>query len=279
MSHICEENKQKINEIQEIFHLKPSFDNLNEDHKIEKRQILTAIMVGVVTSLVSSFSTHELYALSQHDNSEDTLESNQDHIVQCLQDHETRLSREEHHVRNLENQLKKLNEVTVGIIKQSAVFAEASTSTTLARILSEYIDRIPRGLYQLNVNKLDPSLITYTAAKKVMENITKIAAKKGYTLGINAPIDLFQVESNFLANGQDIFIFTSVPIVKNDDVIDLYRYQSAPLQLNNSSSHLIIKPEKDIIAVANDRSTFETFSLAQLNSCKRLHDTFYCTGR
>ena len=77
-----------------------------------------------------------------------------------------------------------------------------------------------------------------------MENITKIAAKKGYTLGINAPIDLFQVESNFLANGQDIFIFTSVPIVKNDDVIDLYRYQSAPLQLNNSSSHLIIKPER-----------------------------------
>ena len=94
------------------------------------------------------------------------MESNQDHIVQCLQDHETRLGREEHHVRNLESQLKKLNEVTVGIIKQSAVFAEASTATTLARILSEHIDRIQRGLYQLNVNKLDPSLITYTAAKK-----------------------------------------------------------------------------------------------------------------
>ena len=66
----------------------------------------------------------------------------------------------------------------MGIIKQSAVFAEASTSTTLARILSEHIDQIQRGIYQLNVNKLDPSLITYTAAKKVIEIMTKIAAKK-----------------------------------------------------------------------------------------------------
>ena len=90
---------------------------------------------------------------------------------------------------------------------------------------------------------------------------------------------MFQIDTKLLANGQDIFAFTSVPIVKNDDVTDLYRYQSSPLQLNNSSAHLIIKPEIDIIAVANDRTTFETFFLAQLSSCKTLHDTFRCTGR
>ena len=207
------------------------------------------------------------------------MKNNQNHIVQSLQDHETRLSRGKRHVKSLENQLKKLKVVIVGQVKQNAVFAEVSTSTTLARILSDHISQVQRGLYQLNVNKLDPSLITYSAAKKVLENITKIAVKKGYTLGINAPVDLFQVETGFLANGHDIYIFTSVPLVKNDDVIDLYYYQSSPLQLSNSSSHLIIKPEQEIIAVANDRSTFETFSQAQLNSCKKLHDAFYCTGR
>ena len=54
----------------------------------------------------------------------------------------------------------------MGIIKQSAVFAEASTPTTLARILSERINRIQRGRYQLSVKIFDPFLITYTAAKK-----------------------------------------------------------------------------------------------------------------
>lgn len=143
-----------------------------DDHSINKRQIFTAITIGVVTSLVSSFTTRELFALSQHDKSGDILENNKNHIVQCLQDHETRLSHEEHHVKSLENQLKKLKVVMVGQGKENAVFAKVSTSTTLARILSNHISQVQRGIYQLSVNKLDPSLNTYSAAKKVLNNIT-----------------------------------------------------------------------------------------------------------
>ena len=49
-------------------------------------------------------------------------------------------------------------------------------------------------LLSTRVDHLVPQSITKNAAIKVFENTIKIAIKKGYTLEINAPIDLFQVE-------------------------------------------------------------------------------------
>ena len=111
MKHNCEENRLTLKEIEEIYHLDGTATNigpnLDDSHSISKRQIVTALMVGVVTSLISTFTGHELFAMSQHDENLDVLEGNQDHIIQCLQDHETRLSRNEEHIQKLDDQIKR----------------------------------------------------------------------------------------------------------------------------------------------------------------------------
>ena len=217
--------------------------------------------------------------MSQHDENLDVLEENQDHIIQCLQDHETRLSRNEEHIRKLDDQIKKMQNVIIGNVKQSLIFAEATTIAIMARVLSDHVRKIQRGLYQLSLNKLDPSLVRFSAARDSVKKITELAATKGYTIGIAAAIDIFQVETSFLSDGTNIYVFTNIPLVRNNAVIDIFRYQSAPLNLINEKTQVIIKPEEDIIAISNDRATYETFKQSHLNACKKLHDSYICDGR
>ena len=81
-----------------------------------------------------------------------------------------------------------------------------------------------------------------------------------------------QVEVSFLSDGTNIYIFTNIPLVRNNAMIDIFCYQSAPLNLNNEKFQVIIKPEEDIIAISNDRATYETFKQQHLNICTKLHE-------
>ena len=76
MSHICEENNLKLNEIREVFIQKsgsPSGLLEVNSHSIDRRQVFTAISAGLVTILLSSFTTHQLLTLSQHNEEQETL--------------------------------------------------------------------------------------------------------------------------------------------------------------------------------------------------------------
>ena len=172
-----------------------------------------------------------------------------------------------------------MQNIIIGNVKQSLVFAEATTITIMARVLSDHVRKIQRGLYQLSLNKLDPSLVRFSSARKAVKTITELAAAKGYTMGIATAIDIFQVETSFLSDGANIYVFTNIPLVKNNAMIDIFRYQSAPLNLINEKTQVIIKPDEDIIAISNDRATYETFKQSHLNTCTKLHDSYICNGR
>ena len=96
-----------------------------------------------------------------------------------MQDHETRLSRNEVHKKKLDDQIKKMQNIIIGNVKQSLVFAEATTITIMARVLSDHVRKIQRGLYQLSLNKLDPSLVRFSSARTAVKKITELAAAKG----------------------------------------------------------------------------------------------------
>ena len=61
-------------------------------------------------------------------------------------------------------------------------------------------------------------------------------------MGIEAAIDVSKVETSFLSDGTNIYIFTNIPLGRNNAMINIFRYQSAPLELNNKKSQVIIKP-------------------------------------
>ena len=112
--------------------------------------------------------------------------------------------------------------------------------------------------------------------KKALDKAANMAGKRGYVLAITNPIDGYMSETNFLSKHDTIFILTHIPLMKLPSVVDLYRYEKTPINLANSSKHIIIEPDQSIIAVNNDRSLYVSMSEEQLQRCTKLHDKFWC---
>ena len=62
--------------------------------------------------------------------------------------------------------------------------------------------------------------------------------------------------------------------------MDIYQYVQTPMNLANSSRHIVVQPESSIIAINNDRSLYSTFSLSEIGGCSKIalakQDLFWC---
>ena len=116
LHNICLDNNRRLLEIQGTYKLKdfdekikspPDNDatSTNPAPTREKRQIVAAIIAGIVTSLISTFTSFQLFGMSQSNGEEHTLINNQNHVISALQDAETRLTRNEKDIKVLQRHL------------------------------------------------------------------------------------------------------------------------------------------------------------------------------
>ena len=125
ITKMCEENSIIVQEIVEVYHLnkleKPDHMQYKSKHikktPTEKslvrnaRQIIigtTLSAVGVITSLVSIFTSSELINMSSSDDSEDELIDNNNHIITRLQSHENAINRNEESIKEIKEHVYKL---------------------------------------------------------------------------------------------------------------------------------------------------------------------------
>ena len=153
----------KLNEVNftNVFPKRRSSKN-DELHIRKIRQIVTAVLVGVVTSLISTFSANQLYGMSRIEEDQEAIIENQNHIVSCMENHETRLARNEEHIDQLEKHLKSLDknfEQEVKFFQHSSILTTLNAAVGFAKQYSTHFAEIQRGLNALMSNQLGPSLI------------------------------------------------------------------------------------------------------------------------
>ena len=157
---ICEDNSRKIDEIKSTFHLEdldtsstnPPSDS-TDDHNRPKRQIITGLIVGVVTSLISTFTTHQLLGMTSSSDTENALIDNQEHIMLALAHHDTRLTRDEYEIKQLKDHLTQLDLQIAKEMRQNTIMVGVSVAITLGQGLKDHIANVQSGLYTLLHNK------------------------------------------------------------------------------------------------------------------------------
>ena len=122
---MCEENSMIVQDIVEVYHLnklmKPINIGYNTKH-IKKPSTLKSLIrnvrqiimgtamaaIGIVTSLVSIFTSTELINMSSSEDSEDDLIDNNNHIITSLQSHENAINRNEESIKEIKDHVLKL---------------------------------------------------------------------------------------------------------------------------------------------------------------------------
>ena len=120
---MCTQNSIRIQEIIDVYNLKKIAKSKNINQIIptiirEVRQVVVGSIiaaVGVMTSLVSIFTSNELMSMSSADDTDNELIDNSNNIIKTLQSHENAINRDENAIKEIKENIDRLkNTILLG---------------------------------------------------------------------------------------------------------------------------------------------------------------------
>ena len=202
-------------------------------------------VVGVVTRLISIFTTNELMIMSSATDSEDELIDKNNNIIKSLQSYQNAIHREEAEIKRMENNDKNLERYVALEKETTDTYVGLSRIKGRGSTIVQHLQRVQYGLYQLLKNKLSPNLVPLSNLQGVIGKLQDITRKRGYNLAINSPSDIYMCQKSVVAyeNGQ-LIILTHIPMYKTKYLMKLLVYQPTPIIVTNQANQqLTIKTE------------------------------------
>ena len=138
---MCIQNSVRVQEIIDVYNLKriqkpKHIQDIFPTFICKARQVVVGSIiaaVGVMTSLVSIFTSNELMSMSSSDDTDDELIDNSNNIIKTLQSHENAIHRDEAAIIEIKSQIEKL-EKSISLEKEQVM-------PTLAYLQLNYLDQ------------------------------------------------------------------------------------------------------------------------------------------
>jgi hypothetical protein len=139
-----------------------------------------------------------------------------------------------------------------------------------------HLQKLVRGLQAAHLCRLSVDLLDGKQLHHIFDTAAQQAKTHNYQLKLQHPSDLFQIETSYTHNGQDVNLILHVPMAPADSILRLF--QLHPFLLPFTESHFIMPdPANQILTISSvvDRLSVE-MSVANLMSCHRINTAYLC---
>lgn len=239
----------------------------------EKRQLVA--LLGWIGSITGIFSAVTVAALA---GTVSGIRTDTNFLIYTAKDHESRISTNSKDIfllRDLtEDLFEDLNELQLQV-NTLALMASFNDVTTQCEKMVENIDKI---ISEAFINRLSVRAIPADQVDKLVHNLKKEAARRGFVLDIKALADIFQAETSFVANRTKFHLFTHIPLARANGLLDIYQYIPFPMEVQESTLAVTIKADKQIIAVHREDPSrgFIEMTTADLQACRQVGSRYWC---
>jgi len=131
------------------------------------------------------------------------------------------------------------------------------------------------------IHRLAPGVLPLDVLLSILKHALAVSQHQNFINFINHPSDFFQMESSFLFNpSENIFtIILHIPFVQKQNMLELHEFIPIPVAFNFTANFSMTPDvrKNNLLAIRNNQ-TFKTLSSTDLQSCRRLGDTFFCKG-
>jgi hypothetical protein len=241
----------------------PQVDNDNREKRIAGLIIGSTILSLVFGTLMGWFTHRCLTNLRDQINE---VKNEQHRLLQIQQITMTRLD-------NLE---KVLREVIVEMERSENAWVNYFALDHARVQLHFYLQKLVRGLQAAHLRRLSVDLLDSKQLHHIFDLAAKQANAHNYMLMLEHPSDLFQIETSYVHNGQDVHLILHIPMVPPDSILRLFQLHPFPLPFTDL--HFIMPdPSNQIFAISSgvDRFSIE-MSVANLMSCHRINSAYLC---
>ncbi len=139
-----------------------------------------------------------------------------------------------------------------------------------------HLQKLIRGLQAAHLRRLSVDLLDSQQLHHIFDTAARQANAHNYMLMIEHPSDLFQIETSYLHNGQDVQLILHIPMAPPDSILRLFQLHPFPLPFTDS--HFIMPdPANQIFAISSgiDRFSIEML-VANLMSCHQINSAYLC---
>jgi hypothetical protein len=115
-----------------------------------------------------------------------------------------------------------------------------------------------------------------TQLRHIFDTAAHKAKSHHYQLMLRHPSNLFQLETSYVHNGQDVHLIIHIPMAPADSILRLFQLHPFPLPFTESH-FLMPDPANQILAISSgvNRLSVE-MSVANLMSCHRINSAYLC---
>ena len=286
IENLCKTDSDMINEIIDVFGLK---ETVRPEHmqvpkgkmakRIKERQFVVATAVGIVTSLITLFSTKTLINMANDEgDNTDELISNNNNVIDAIQNHESRLTRLESDQTQLRTHLDTISNQLVLGIQQQDMFSNIYGSAQFAENLSKHVTKIKIGLMALLNNRLSPNLITYEALDSALGKMRNKAFKAGKALMVKNIADVYQYHCDFVSfSTGKITALTHLPLYLPQNKMRFYKYLPTPVTNIGNKSQVLLSTDETYIAINSDATLYAALSEKDVHhQCRIINDIHVC---
>ena len=250
----------------------------------EKRQILLPLIAigATLAGVVAEGFTH----------------STVNHVIEGSQDVLSHTVEQDLiHIHDNEQDIKRLNQ-TIAILFEDfrQTFLQAKRTKYETAILrasfatlvnSIDISRKTKAILVAREGHLDPENFNRAKLRGSLEELNAKTVKKGFEIQTTNTEELKSLSTSYVVDSktETIHLITHIPLFRPGSHMSLFRYIDAPIILptNNSTEvtnhqplHLEFNPSQQYLAVMKDGTTYIEMNEADLNSCTRRRNKFYC---
>jgi hypothetical protein len=226
-----------------------------------------ALSIAITAMDLSSFNA---YRITELNNEISALKSKTDLLVDVSHLHKA-------HLHHLEEKTDVTNKLLADLLESNVWFATKITDAVEKKFQSvvHHHENIVKSAQH---HRLAPGALPHDVLDEILNHTLSVAKKQNMVSFVNYASDLFQVEVSHLFDPKTLqfTLIEHIPLVSNDNLMELYKFLPLPIHFN-FSANISITPDvsqNNLLAIGHSKS-FQTISSSDLH----LGYTFFCKGR
>ena len=148
--------------------------------------------------------------------------------------------------------------------------------------LEQQVDMVRAAVSGALQHRLAPGVYNENALESVLAYVKDLCKEHHYEQLIHHTSDLYQLETSFLYNpeNQTFSTILHIPLVKKENLLQLYRFIPAPLNTDLTAGHSLAPQvgHQDLIAVNSNSTIFKVLSKTDLVPCLEIGNYHFCHG-
>lgn len=245
----------------------------------QKRQIavgiaaIGGIIVGAITgSLFSQFKTTALV---------DILEKRVGTITTQVERNTIAVFQDTEDIKRINRTLIELEEGIGNLLMRDVTFEHYFTGIYSTLLLEEQADRFGKmeeAVDHLLLGKMHKGLVSTDGLINALARIRQKALMKGLLVGVQRPLELYQLPTSFIYNVDSKIIqaILHIPIYRESHILSLHRYLPTPFKIPDVEPFVIIKPSHLYLARSPDGNLLKTLTETDLAACLTIGHAYFC---